>query len=235
MGTRTLYDAIRAGVNTTNQTVSINDPINKEKADANIRNKALQLQSETNSFLNNLDQRNDYDNFQKDADSFLTQFDIKAQTGSSSNYESVALQNLLAEQRVSLMNKIETATVKAKANDTVLKNQASANLNQEMRNNGQITATELITRNGQMYDSEYASGVTSQSDYWNKSILNTSNAYSTDIMQVGMSIIDGGGSLTDAIAAMESFDSSSYTCKVLDAGSANSEILASGQDRKSVV
>lgn len=221
----TLLDAINAGIGFASNTLSIQDSINRENANIRIQSVQLDFQTKTNDFLRSLEERSDYNNFEQDLDAFLNDYTATANKMAKSPYEAQAVNQMLQSSRVSLQDKIRDVTLQAQKNDTILTNQENELKRQQLKKDGIITSSQQMEQSQAETNQMYLSGVLDQETAMikNKQIVTT--CFGDDVLTAGYDILDQGGSLEDALAAIDNMSTEEYKAYLTDANTGVNEDL----------
>lgn len=221
----TLLDALNAGLGFTSNALSIQDSINRENANIRIQSAQLDFQTKTNDFLRSLEERSDYNNFEQDLDAFLNDYTSTANKLAKSPYEAQAVNQMLQSSRVSLQDKIRDVTLQAQKNDTILTNQENELKRQQLKKDGIITSSQQMEQSQAETNQMYLSGVLDQETAMikNKQIVTT--CFGDDVLTAGYDILDKGGSLEEALNAIDNMSTEEYKAYLTDANTNVNEDL----------
>lgn len=221
----TLADVINAGLNYGKNYLSIQDSINKENANIRIQSAQLDFQSKTNDFMRSLEGRSDYNNFEQDLDTFLNNYTAEANKMAKSPYEAQAINQMLSETRVNLQDKIRDATMQAQKNDSILVHQENELKRQQLKKDGLISSTDQIAQNQSEIDNLYLSGTIDKETAMLKNKETVLTVYGDDVLTQGMNVLDQGGTLEEALSAIDSFTTEEYKAYITDANTGTKQDL----------
>lgn len=213
----TLADVINAGLNYGKNYLSIQDSINRENANIRIQSTQLDFQSKTNDFMRSLEGRSDYNNFEQDLDAFLNEYTAQANKMAKSPYEAQVINQMLAETKVSLQDKIRDATMQAQKNDSILVHQENELKRQQLKKDGLISSADQIAQNQSEIDSLYLSGTIDKESAMLKNKETVLTVYGDDVLTQGMNVLDQGGTLEEALSAIDNFSTEEYKAYITDA------------------
>lgn len=221
----TLLDALNAGLGFTSNALSIQDSINRENANIRIQSAQLDFQTKTNDFLRSLEERSDYNNFEQDLDAFLNDYTATANKMAKSPYEAQAVNQMLQSSRVSLQDKIRDVTLQAQKNDTILTNQENELKRQQLKKDGIITSSQQMGQSQAETNQMYLSGVLDQETAMIKNKQIVATCFGDDVLTAGYDILDQGGSLEEALNAIDNMSTEEYKAYLTDANTNVNEDL----------
>lgn len=221
----TLLDVINAGLGFASNSLSIQDSINRENANIRIQSAQLDFQTKTNDFLRSLEERSDYNNFEQDLDAFLNDYTATANKLAKSPYEAQAVNQMLQSSRVSLQDKIRDVTLQAQKNDTILTNQENELKRQQLKKDGIITSSQQMEQSQAETNQMYLSGVLDQETAMIKNKQTVTTCFGDDVLTAGYDILDQGGSLEDALTAIDNMSTEEYKAYLTDANTGVNEDL----------
>lgn len=225
MGRATLYDAFTAAAGFTGNVLNFAGAINQEHARSELALLQAKQRDEMQRILTSLDGRNDFANFSKVANDALDAW-AKGDTAKvSSPYAERIKQQMLEESRLVLNQAVDAKVLKAKGEYTLVNNEQQRNLNLQSN----LETQTLINENQNSYDSEYATGLVNYSTYMSNTLFNGSNAILKKSTDAGMQVLQSGGSLSEALEAIDKIDVESIKLTALTAASATQEALDSGK------
>lgn len=225
----TLLDAFNAAARFGTQLADNQDGLLRQKAETDLINMQLNLDSSTNGFLQKLQSRNDYENFGSEADNFLEQQRSLLQSQSPNAYTAKAADQMVAQYRNTLMQKVSAAAKQGQTQDILIKDQ------QNMQLIGNLySGQDKVDKQNYIKDREYVSGLIDRDRYTSDVLTNASGAvydeYAKTATDKMKSVIESGGTLDDVFNAVDAVEPV-VTCRMLDSGSASSDTFESGNAR----
>lgn len=213
----TLAEAINAGLNFGKTYIAAKDSINRENANIRIQSAQLDFLSKSNDFMRSLEGRSDYNNFEQDLDAFLNNYSAEANKMAKSSYEAQAINQILSQSRVSLQTKIRDTTIQAQKNDSILIHEENELKRQQLQKDGILSSFERIEQSQAEIDNLYKSGTIDKETAILKKKQTSLTTFGDDVLTQGMNILDQGGTLEEAINAIDNFSSTGYHAYEKDA------------------